>query len=83
MDRMVNDTTSCRFLGSVNIILLLFQWFEVKTLRFYGYFQDDTSCPVRQPSEAPFPESGQNASQSWTTLIYDSDISGHNILVLL
>ena len=41
------------------------------------------SCGVRQPREAPFPESGQNASQSWTTLIYDSDISGHNILVLL
>ena len=41
------------------------------------------SCRVRQPSEAPFPESGENASQSWTTLIYDSDISGRNILVLL
>ena len=41
------------------------------------------SCCVRQSGEAPFPESGQNASQSWTTLIYDSNISGHNILVLL
>ena len=38
---------------------------------------------MQQPGEVPFPESGENASQSWTTLIYDSDISGRNILVLL
>ena len=41
------------------------------------------SCRVRQPGEAPFHESGQNASQSRTILIYDSDKSDHNILVLL
>ena len=38
---------------------------------------------MRQPREAPFQESGQNASQSRTTLIYDSDKSDHNIMVLL